>query len=90
MASQTRIYYDLLRRQWFLHGRVERKSCTPFATLQKVGKLWSVRVGPHHRALAVEDEADFIWVWIGLHDEYEDSLSNRADLALQRVACSDR
>ncbi|HJX10642.1 MAG TPA: hypothetical protein VJ733_09080, partial [Candidatus Binatia bacterium] len=38
---------------------------------KKVGKLWSVRAGPHHRALAVEDGTDFIWVWIGPHDEYE-------------------
>jgi hypothetical protein len=38
---------------------------------KKVGKLWSVRAGPHHRALAVEDGVDFIWVWIGPHDEYE-------------------
>jgi len=30
-----------------------------------------VRAGPHHRALAVEDGEDFIWVWIGPHDEYE-------------------
>lgn len=43
----------------------------PSLHFKKVGKLWSVRVGPHHRALAVEDEADFIWVWIGPHDEYE-------------------
>ena len=43
----------------------------PSLHFKKVGKLWSVRAGPHHRALAVEDEADFIWVWIGPHDEYE-------------------
>ena len=42
----------------------------PSLHFKKVGKLWPVRVGPHHRALAVEDEADFIWVWIGPHDEY--------------------
>jgi hypothetical protein len=38
---------------------------------KKVGKFWSARVGLHYRALAVEAEADFIWVWIGSHDEYE-------------------
>jgi hypothetical protein len=27
--------------------------------------------GIDHRALAVEDGEDFIWVWIGTHDEYE-------------------
>jgi hypothetical protein len=27
-------------------------------------------VGIGHRALAVQDDTDFIWVWIGPHDEY--------------------
>ncbi len=43
----------------------------PSLHFKKVGKLWSVRVGISYRALAVEDDADYIWVWIGLHDEYE-------------------
>jgi hypothetical protein len=42
----------------------------PSLHFKKVGKLWSVRVGTHHRALAVPDNANFIWVWIGTHDEY--------------------
>lgn len=43
----------------------------PSLHFKKVGKLWSVRVGPHHRALAVEDGENFVWVWVGSHDEYE-------------------
>lgn len=43
----------------------------PSLHFKKVGKLWSVRVGLNCRALAVEDNADFIWVWIGAHDEYK-------------------
>jgi hypothetical protein len=43
----------------------------PSLRLKKAGTLWSARVGLNHRALAVEDGADFIWVWIGPHDEYE-------------------
>jgi hypothetical protein len=42
----------------------------PSLHFKKVGKLWSVRAGINHRALAVEDGPDFIWVWIGAHDEY--------------------
>ncbi|HWF14043.1 MAG TPA: hypothetical protein VG272_09940 [Candidatus Acidoferrales bacterium] len=42
----------------------------PSLHFKKVGKLWSARVGTHHRALAVPDRADFLWVWIGTHDEY--------------------
>jgi len=43
----------------------------PSLHFKKVGKLWSVRAGINHRALAIEDSTDFIWVWIGTHDEYE-------------------
>jgi hypothetical protein len=43
----------------------------PSLHFKKIGQLWSVRVGLDYRALAVEDEEDFIWVWIGSHDEYE-------------------
>ena len=42
----------------------------PSLHFKKVGKLWSVRAGINHRALAVEDGPDYIWVWIGPHDEY--------------------
>lgn len=43
----------------------------PSLHFKQIGRFWSVRVGLAHRALAVEDGADFIWVWIGDHDEYE-------------------
>jgi len=43
----------------------------PSLQFKKVGKFWSARVGLAHRALAVKDDQDFIWVWIGTHDEYE-------------------
>lgn len=43
----------------------------PSLHFKKVGKFWSVRAGINHRALAVEDGEDFIWVWIGTHSEYE-------------------
>ncbi len=42
----------------------------PSLHFKKVGKLWSVRAEINHRALAVQEGADFIWVWIGPHDEY--------------------
>ena len=43
----------------------------PSLHFEKVGRFWSARVGLAHRALAVEDGGDFIWVWIGGHDEYD-------------------
>jgi len=43
----------------------------PSLQFKKVGKFWSARVGLSHRALAVEDGEDFIWVWFGTHDDYD-------------------
>jgi hypothetical protein len=43
----------------------------PSLHFKKVGKLWSARVGRNHRALAMEDEGGYIWVWIGTHEEYD-------------------
>ncbi len=49
----------------------------PSLHLKKIGKFWSARVGLHHRALAVEDDKDFLWVWIGRHEEYDRLLKTR-------------
>jgi hypothetical protein len=43
----------------------------PSLHFKKIGQFWSARVGLSYRVLAVEDGADFIWVWIGTHDEYD-------------------
>ncbi len=43
----------------------------PSLHFKKVGTLWSARVGLNYRAIALEDGSDFIWVWIGPHDEYQ-------------------
>ena len=43
----------------------------PSLHLKPVGKLWSVRIGPSYRALAVRKKNHFFWFWIGGHDEYE-------------------
>ena len=43
----------------------------PSLHFKKVGKFWSVRAGLSFRALAIEDGEDYIWVWIGGHDEYD-------------------
>ncbi len=47
----------------------------PSLHFKKVGRFRSVRIGLSHRALAVEDGADFIWVWIGKHDDYDRLIS---------------
>jgi hypothetical protein len=43
----------------------------PSLHFKRIGQLWSVRIGLAHRALAVKDGSDYIWVWIGTHDEYK-------------------
>ena len=49
----------------------------PSLCFKKIGKLWSARVGIAHRALAVEDAEDFIWIWIGTHEDYERMIKGR-------------
>jgi hypothetical protein len=46
----------------------------PSLQFKKVGKVWSVRVGLQHRALAVEISEGYLWIWIGRHDEYDQIL----------------
>jgi len=46
----------------------------PSLQFKKVGKLWSVRVGLEHRALAIPIPEGFLWFWIGRHDEYDQIL----------------
>ena len=43
----------------------------PSLRFKPVGKFWSVRIGNAYRAIAVADGDDYIWVWIGHHDEYD-------------------
>lgn len=49
----------------------------PSLHFKTIGKLWSARVGLNHRALAVKTDDDFIWVWIGTHEEYERLIQNQ-------------
>jgi hypothetical protein len=46
-------------------------STHPSLHLKKVGNFWSVRVGIHYRALAVDAASDLVWFWIGHHAEYD-------------------
>ena len=43
----------------------------PSLHLKRVGRFWSVRVGLHYRALAVEHDGDLVWFWIGSHADYD-------------------
>ena len=43
----------------------------PSLRFKKVGDFWSARVGRDYRALALESDTGFTWVWIGTHSDYE-------------------
>ncbi|HWE37263.1 MAG TPA: hypothetical protein VG406_11910 [Isosphaeraceae bacterium] len=53
------------------YERLRRDPRHPSLHFRKVGRLHSVRIGLHYRALAVEDGADLVWFWIGTHAEYD-------------------
>jgi hypothetical protein len=50
----------------------------PSLHFKKIGRFWSVRVGLHHRALAVEDGEELLWVWVGTHAEYDGLIRQQA------------
>ena len=49
----------------------------PSLHFKKAGRFWSVRIGIHFRAVAVERGSDLVWFWIGRHDEYESIIGGR-------------
>ncbi|MFO0865571.1 MAG: hypothetical protein U0744_13130 [Gemmataceae bacterium] len=58
-----------LADQCYAHLRQDSRH--PSLHFKKVGPYWSVRVGLHYRALAVESGSDLAWFWIGTHAEYD-------------------
>jgi hypothetical protein len=42
----------------------------PSLHFKKTGRFWSARASLGYRALAVEDNNDLVWFWIGGHDKY--------------------
>ncbi len=47
----------------------------PSLQFKKAGRFWSARVGIHYRAIAVQEDSDFVWFWIGHHSEYDRLIS---------------
>ena len=47
----------------------------PSLHFKKVGRFWSVRIGLHYRALAVKNNEEIVWFWIGYHAEYDKLLT---------------
>jgi len=53
------------------YKRLREDPLHPSLHLKKTGRFWSVRVTDNYRALALRVEGNFVWFWIGTHDEYE-------------------
>ena len=51
-------------------GLLKANPTHPSLRFRNVGRYWSARVSASYRAVAVQDGGDFIWFWIGDHDEY--------------------
>ena len=43
----------------------------PSLHFKRIGKLWSVRVGDHYRALGHDVPEGILWFWIGTHADYD-------------------
>lgn len=50
---------------------LKRNPQHPSLHFKRLGKLWSVRVGAHYRALGTEVDQGILWIWIGSHAEYD-------------------
>ena len=49
----------------------------PSLHFKKIGDFWSVRIGIHYRAIAIEENTNVVWFWIGHHSEYDQLLARR-------------
>jgi hypothetical protein len=50
---------------------LKENSGHPSLHFKKVGRFWSARVGLDYRAVAVESDDGFVWIWIGPHRPYD-------------------
>ena len=47
----------------------------PSLHFKKIGRVWSVRVRAHYRALGLDKPEAVVWFWIGSHADYDKLLS---------------
>ncbi|SFC39796.1 ParE family toxin-like protein [Spirosoma endophyticum] len=46
-----------------------------FKEISGKDNLWAARVGDHFRALAIREDNELYWFWIGSHSEYDRIIS---------------
>jgi len=61
---------DIQRLADECHQLLRRDPRHPSLHFKRIGRFWSVRVGLHYRALAVQHEREIVWFWVGPHAEY--------------------
>jgi hypothetical protein len=49
---------------------IQRDPKHPSLHFKKLGRFWSVRIGLHYRAIAVERDNVLVWFWVGPHAIY--------------------
>jgi hypothetical protein len=62
---------DIRREADRCYERLRQNPRHPSLHFKKIDRFWSVRIGPRYRALAVEQESNLVWFWIGSHSEYD-------------------
>jgi hypothetical protein len=56
----------------------------PSLHFKRIGKPhWSVRVGDHYRAVGMFVGPEFLWQWVGTHEEYNQQYWLSAPLSFQ-------
>ncbi|WP_417158754.1 hypothetical protein [Spirulina subsalsa] len=58
------------------YAQLKQNPRYPSLHFKKVGPFWSVRIGLRYRAVAIQENEDVVWFWIGNHAEYDQILSN--------------
>jgi hypothetical protein len=59
------------------YALLKRDPRHPSLHFKKAGRFWSVRVGIHYRAAAVQEGSEAVWFWIGHHSEYDQLIGRR-------------
>jgi hypothetical protein len=59
----------------------------PTVHFKKIVHCWSVRIGAHHRALAVQVSDRLVWFWIGNYFDYAALVSSASPTALRNLRC---
>jgi hypothetical protein len=51
--------------------RLRSDAFHPSLHFKQVGRYWSARVDENYRAVAIRNNEDVIWFWIGTHADYD-------------------